>query len=59
MRSYVTSLIMAEEFITDMTDQGEPVDVVCLDVSKAFDSLCHRLLIKKMEAAGINPKINR
>ncbi len=42
-----------------MTDQGEPVDVVYLDFSKAFDSVCHRLLIKKMEAMGIHPKINR
>ncbi len=42
-----------------MTDQGEPADVVYLDISKAFDSVCHRLLIKKMEAMGINPKINR
>ncbi len=36
-----------------MTDQGEPVDVVYLDISKAFDSVCHRLLIKKTEAMGI------
>ncbi len=42
-----------------MTDQREPVDVVNLDFSKAFDSVCHRLLIKKMEAMGIHPKINR
>ncbi len=42
-----------------MTDQGEPVDVVYLDFSKAFDSVCHRLLIKKMEAMGIHPKMNR
>ncbi len=42
-----------------MTDQGEPVDVVYLDFSKAFDSVCHRLLIKKIEAMGIHPKINR
>ncbi len=42
-----------------MADQGEPVDVVYLNFSKAFDSVCHRLLIKKMEAMGIHPKINR
>ncbi len=42
-----------------MTDQGEPVDVVYLDFSKAFNSVCHRLLIKKMEAMEIHPKINR
>ncbi len=58
-RSCLTNLIIAEELITGMTDQGEPVDVVYLDFSKTFDSVCHRLLIKKMEAMGIHPKINR
>ncbi len=29
--------IIAEELITGMTDQGEPVDVVYLDFSKAED----------------------
>ncbi len=58
-RSCLTNLIIAEELITGMTDQGEPVDVAYLDFSKAFDSVCHRLLIKKMEAMGIHPKINR
>ncbi len=42
-----------------MTEQGEPVDVIYLDFSKAFDSVCPRLLIKKMEAMGIHPEINR
>ncbi len=42
-----------------MTEQGEPIDVIYLDFSKAFDSVCHRLLIKKMEAMGMQPKINR
>ncbi len=42
--------------ITGMTDQGEPVDVV---YSKAFDSVSHRLLVKKMVATGIHLKITR
>ncbi len=58
-RSNFTNLIITEELITGMTDQGEPVDLVYLDFSKAFDSVCHRLLIKKMKAMGIHPKINR
>ncbi len=37
-----------------MTDQGEPLDVVCLDFP-----VCHRPLIKMMEAMGIHSKINR
>ncbi len=42
-----------------MTDQDEPVGVVYLDFSKAFDSLCHRLLVKKMVQIGIHLKITR
>ncbi len=58
-RSYLTHLIIAEELITGMTDQGEPVDVVYLDFCKAFDSVCNLLLINKMEEMGIHPNINR
>ncbi len=54
-RSCLTNLIVAEELITGMTDQGEPVDVVYLDFSKA----CHRLLAKKVVANGIHFKITR
>ncbi len=32
-RSCLTNLIVAEELITGITDQGEPVDVVYLDFS--------------------------
>ncbi len=53
----VCDLIIAEELITGMTDQGETVDDAYLDFCKAFNSLCHRLLIKKMNAMGIHPKI--
>ncbi len=36
-RSCLTNLIVAEEIITGVTDQGEPVNVVYLNFSKAFD----------------------
>ncbi len=56
-RSCLTNLIVAEVLMTGMTDQDEPVDVVYLDFSKAFDSVCHRLLVKKMVTMGIHFKI--
>ncbi len=46
-RSCLTNLNIAEALVTGMTDQGEPVDVVYLDFSKAFDLVCHRLLRKQ------------
>ncbi len=58
-RSCLTNLVVDEEVITGMTDQGKPVDVIYLDFSKVFDSVCHRLLVKKMAAMGINLKITR
>ncbi len=58
-RSFLTNLIVAEELITGMTDQGERVDVVYLDFSSAFDPVCHRPLVKKMVAIGIHLKITR
>ncbi len=58
-RSCLSNLIVAEELITGITDQGEPVNVVYLDFSKAFDSVYHRLLIKEVEAMEIHPMIKR
>ncbi len=40
-----------------MIVQGEPVDVIYLDFSKSFDSMCHLLLVKEMVAMGIHLKI--
>ncbi len=57
--SCLTSLIIAEEFITDTTGQAEPVDVVYLVFLKALDSVCHRLLVKKVAAMGVQLKITR
>ncbi len=42
-----------------MTDLGELVDVVYIDFSKAFDSVCHRLLVKRMVAMGVHSEITR
>ncbi len=36
------------------TDQGEPINCVHLDFSKAFDWACHHMLVKKMMAMGIS-----
>ena len=41
------------EIVTKQVDKGLPVDVVCLDFSKAFDNVPHNCLINKMKAYGI------
>ncbi len=45
-RSCLTDPILAEELVSGITDQDEPVDVVYLDFSKLLDSVCHRLLVR-------------
>jgi ribonucleases P/MRP protein subunit RPP40 len=41
------------EDITALVDEGEPVDVICLDFQKVFDKVPHRRSMKKVFAVGI------
>ena len=40
-----------------MVDKGEACDILYLDYSKAFDTVSHERLLKKLEAVGITGKI--
>ncbi len=53
----LTKLIIFEELLTGITDQGEPVDVVHLNLSKDFDSVCHLLLFKRIVSMGSHMNI--
>ena len=55
-RSCITQLLWVLEEWTDMLDIGESVDVIYLDFKKAFDSVPHARLLKKLQAYGINGK---
>jgi ribonucleases P/MRP protein subunit RPP40 len=52
-RSCTTNLLAFLEKITTVVDEGEAADVVYLDFAKAFDTVPHERLKKKLKAHGI------
>ena len=56
-RSCVTQLLDTLDCWTEILDRGESVDVVYMDFRKAFDSVPHRRLMRKVEAHGIRGRV--
>ena len=52
-RDCMTNLLTCLELWTEMIENGEAVDVIYTDFSKAFDSVPHQRLLKKMKSLGI------
>ena len=58
-RSCLSQLLEHHLEILDMLERGENVDLVYLDVAKAFDKCDINLLIHKAKALGITGKVGR
>ena len=56
-RSCMTQLLIALDEWTLELDKGEPVDAIYLDFRKAFDTVPHQRLLKKIEHYGIKGKL--
>ena len=56
-RSCLTNLLEYLEFVTSKIDNKEPVDVIYLDFSKAFDKVPHHRLVLKLKNAGFGVSI--
>ena len=58
-RSPQTNLLEFFNQTTKWHDDGKCFDVIYLDFSKAFDVICHKSLVVKLEAIGIEGKVIR
>ena len=57
-RSCITQLLLVmEDNLTKFTEDGHPIDIVYLDFKKAFDSVPHQRLLRKLAAYGITGNI--
>jgi len=56
-RSCQTNLLEFMEIVTEAVDQGDAVDLVYLDFSKAFDKVSHQKLILKLKSHGISGSV--
>ena len=53
-KSVETNLLETCNIITELLDAGIPVDLILLDLAKAFDKVPHRRLCIKLLSAGLN-----
>ncbi len=58
-RSCLSYLLVFEEAVTRMIDEGHTVDVIYLDFAKAFESVIHRFLLANMKSFGLGDVIVR
>ena len=55
--STIDQLILTYNNVTKYVDSRELCDMIFLDYSKAFDKVCHPLLLEKLYLIGIHPSV--
>ena len=55
----MSNLITFYDAMPGLGDEGKAVDIVCLDFSKAFDTVSHKILIDKLLMYELDKQIVR
>ena len=58
-RSCSTNLVVFQDKLTKIVDQGKSADIFYLDFAKAFDKVPHKRLIQKLKNKGIHGNVLR
>ena len=58
-RSCTTNLVLFQDKLTKIMDQGKSADIFYLDFAKAFDKVPHKRLVQKLRNKGIGGNILR
>ena len=51
----MTNLVCFTQYVSDVLDNGGQTDVIYIDLSKAFDTIDHNILLKKLSFVGLSP----
>ena len=58
-RSTATAITKMVELIVEAFDRGEECCIVCCDLSKAFDTVNHEILLMKLDSIGVRGVANQ
>ena len=53
----MTQLLQVFDKVAELLDQGEDIDIIYLDIAKAFDTVPHHRLIVKLQSYGVSDEI--